>query len=97
MVTVEEKCVSAEFLLVVRLDNYQQSFARSFCQDQSIGLARNFLRFFRKISFYFLTSRIQLGFNNVCTITIYDLSPTHGQRKDPGFVKVLRLLVKEVG
>ena len=43
---------------------------------RNIGLVRNFLRFFRKLSCYFLTSRIQLGFNNVCSITIYDLSPT---------------------
>jgi hypothetical protein len=41
-----------------------------------IGLVRNFLRFFSKILFLFLTSRIQLAFNNVCSITIYDLLPT---------------------
>jgi hypothetical protein len=46
-------------------------------EHKHIGLVRNvFAFFFRKFYFYFLISRIQLAFNNVCSFTIYDLSPT---------------------
>ncbi len=55
-----------------------------------------FAFFFQKFSFYFSTSRIQLAFSNVCSITIYDLLTTLWKRKDSAFVKVLRLLAEEV-
>ncbi len=64
--------------------------------EEGIRLATKFLRFFRKFYFYFLTSRIQLALNNVCSITIYDWSPMLRQRKDPTFIEVLGLLAKEV-
>ncbi len=38
----------------------------------------------------------QLSFNNVCSIAIDGLSPILWQRKDPAFVKVLGLWVKDV-
>ena len=66
------------------------------CCIRYIGLVRNFSRFFQKFYFYFLNIRIQLSINNVCSITIYDLSPTLWQRKDLLFVEVLRVLVEEV-
>jgi hypothetical protein len=64
--------------------------------SKTIGLTTKFLRFLKKISFYFLTTRIQLSFNNVCSINIYDLSPTLCKRKDPTFVELLGLLAEEI-
>ena len=55
-----------------------------------------FFAFFFKFSFYFFSSRLQLTFNNVCSIAIYDLSQTLWQRKDPAFVEFLGLLAEEV-
>ena len=39
-------------------------------------VSKKFFAVFSKMFFLFLTTRIQLSFNNVCSITIYDLSPT---------------------
>jgi hypothetical protein len=45
---------------------------------------------------YFLTAKIQLSFNNVCSIAIYDLSPTLWKGKNPSLIELLGLLAKEV-
>ncbi len=65
-------------------------------KSKDIRLVRNFKRFFRKFSFYFLTSKIQLAFNHACSIAIYDLSATLRQRNDLALVEVLGFLAKEV-
>ena len=64
--------------------------------NKNIGLTTKFLHFFLKILFYFLIKKIQLSFNNVGTISIYDLAPTLWKRKDPTFVEILGLLAEEV-
>ena len=41
-----------------------------------IRLARKFCRFFSKFLFYFFLQNNKLVFNDICSIAIYDLSPT---------------------
>ena len=67
----------------------------SILKINSIGLARNILRFFQKFSFYFLNWKVQLAFNNICSIAVYDLSPTLWQGKNFAFVEVPGLLSKK--
>ena len=62
----------------------------------SIGLARNILRFFQKFSFYSLNWKVQLAFNNIYSIAVYDLWPTLWQGKNPAFQEVPGLLTKKL-
>ncbi len=55
-------------------------FAITIERIEDIRLLTKFLRFFSKFYFYFLTLTTQLAFSYICTTTIYDLSPTLGQR-----------------
>jgi hypothetical protein len=65
-------------------------------KSKTIRLSTKFSRFFQKMSGYFLTAKIQLSFNKVCSNAIYDLSPTLWKGKNPSFVELLGLLAKEV-
>ena len=62
----------------------------------TIGLARKFCRFFQSFYSILFLLNIKLVFNDICSVTIYNLSPTLWQRRDSASVKVLRLLAEEV-
>ena len=63
---------------------------------KTIRLSTKFWRFFQKFYFCFFTSKVQLVFRYIFTITIYHLSPTFWQRCDPALVEVLGFLIKEL-
>ena len=46
--------------------------------------------------FLFLTSKVQLAFNNVCSIAVLDWRPIIQQTKDPAFVEVLKLWIENI-
>ena len=64
--------------------------------NQNIRLSTKFWRFFQKFYFCFFTSKVQLVFRYIFTITIYHLSPMFWQRCDPALVEVLGFFIKEL-
>ena len=62
-----------------------------------IRLATNYCNILQIFLFYFFNTIIQLSFNKVCSIIIYDMLPTFWQRKDPASIELLGLLAKESG
>ena len=67
-----------------------------FKRRYNIRLSTKFWRFFQKFYFCFFTSKVQLVFRYIFTITIYHLSPTFWQRRDPALVEVLGFFIKEL-
>ena len=67
-----------------------------YASPTTIRLSTKFWRFFQKFYFCFFTSKVQLVFRYIFTITIYHLSPTFWQRCDPALVEVLGFFIKEL-
>ncbi len=76
---------------------YTYVYFYSSCRNRfNIRLSTKFWRFFQKFYFCFFTSKVQLVFRYIFTITIYHLSPTFWQRRDPALVEVLGFFIKEL-
>lgn len=68
--------------IVTFIDDLENIFIWWYYHDEFVSfidtmywVGKKFLSFFFKFTFYFLISTIQRTFYNLCSITIYDLSP----------------------